>query len=159
MDLTEIKKNYIAKQDEVKKVQNKIFEREKQIERLTNKKYKLQDSAWWGDCLIRPIMELVKVKFPQLIWDDKRLVPMGLGCRVSIFAHIEGIEECVAYLVFSPGDVRNGGIFYDTGEKKPNYPNGSIGQLNGFDNICKEVETIEEIFEYIEKQLIVKTSK
>ena len=149
--LSEIQSDYVNKQNDITKVQEKIHKLEAQINRLRTKKDKLQDKAWWGDNLIRPIMEHVKAKFPDLVWDDKNLVPMGLGCKVSIFAHLNG--ETVAYLVFSPGNSKTGTILYETGETKNNFHHNSIGAMNGFNNVSKVVETIGEVLDYVQKQI------
>ena len=149
--LIDIKADYVIKQNEIDNTREKIKKLEAQIDRLRTKKDKLQDKAWWGDILIRPIMEHVKAKFPDLVWDDKNLVPMGLGCKVSIFAKLN--RETVAYLVFSPGNSKTGTILYETGETKNHFHPNSTGAINGFNNVSKVVETIEEVLEYVQKQI------
>lgn len=150
MDFQEIKNNAIVEQERKKAIEDRIVMRQRQIYRLENKLKKQR--AWWGDILIRPIMVEVKAKFPQLTWDDTRLVPMGLRCAVSLFGHdVNG--KTVAMIVFTPGQTEKGEIYFDTGEKKGVYPSNSIGDLNGFSNVCKVLTSLEEIFEHVENQI------
>lgn len=153
MEFKQIQENAIAEQAKRKAIEEKIEMRRKQIYRLEKKLDKQR--AWWGDILIRPIMEAVKEKYPQLTWDDERLVPLGLRCAVSVFAHVgeDKYENCVASITFTPGDTEKGEIWFDTGEKRGNYPSGSLGDLNGLSNVTKKVESLEEIFNHIDKDL------
>lgn len=151
--LETIREEYLTKKAEIKKVEDRITQRKQQIKRLEKKEDRLVEANWWGDALIRPLLELVKVKFPQLRWDDERLVPMGLGCRVHVFAYVGGQLAC--YLALSP-DNGDGRLWYETGEIKEGYPQGSIGAMNGFDRVQKPIETIEEIYTHLENQLKLK---
>mgnify|MGYP001611918873 CR=1 FL=1 len=148
-----IREEYLAKKAEIAKVEAKIIERRKQIDRLNKKERRLSDANWWVDALIRPVMELVKAKFPQLTWDDERLIPMGMGCRVHVFAKHN--DKSVAYLAFSP-DNGDGKLWFETGEVKEGYPSGSIGAMNGFDRVQKPLERIEELYSHIVRQLAEK---
>lgn len=149
--LAEIENDYVTKQNEIRGVQDKIETLNVRIERLKAKKNKLQDKGWWGDNLIRPVMEHVKAKFPDLVWDDRNLVPMGLGAKVSVFGKLNG--KTVAYLVFSIGDLSVGKLRYETGETKNHFQSGTLGDVNGFNNISKPLGEIEELFTYVQKQL------
>ena len=148
MNLQDIQKNAIEKNLEIKKVKDKILQREAQIERLEKKKYKLQENGWWGDLLIRPIMELVKQEFPQLTWDLERLVPMGMRNRVSVFAKCDGVT--VAMIGFTPMDTKNGIVNYDVSERNGDY----MSDPNGFSIKSEPLTNIKDLFNHIEKQLI-----
>jgi hypothetical protein len=153
MDFQLIQKNCIATCEVKKAIEDKIVMREKQIERL-NKKLR-KNRAWWGDVLIRPIMEAVKEKYPDLTWDDERLIPMGLRCAVSVFGYVGEMktENVVVGITFTPGVTEEGGIYIDTGETgtiKPIYPANSIGGLNGFGNVTKLVTSLEDVYSHID---------
>jgi hypothetical protein len=148
MKLQEIQKNAIEKNLEIKKVKDKILQRQAQIERLEKKKYKLQKNSWWGDLLIRPIMELVKQEFPQLTWDLERLVPMGMCNRVLVFGKCDGLT--VAMIGFTPMDIENGILNYDVSERKGDY----MSDPNGFSIKSEPLTNIKDLFNHIEKQLI-----
>ncbi len=149
--LEESRKRYLEYLDKKDKIQLSMDTKEKQINRLRTKRDKLVNTNWWGDSLIRPIMEMVKLKFPDVVWDDKRLVPMGLRCVVHVFGSVD--NNCVAYIAFTPGNLNKGILNYDTGKKTGNYQSNSIGDLNGFDNITKPIEDIEEIYTHVQNQI------
>lgn len=151
MNLEESKQNYLNKHNAIKETKAKIKQREMQIERLKKKLDKQWDNSWWGEILIRPIMEMVKAKFLKLTWDDERLIPLGLCSRVSVFGHIG--DKTVCMIAFTPSNLNEGIIAFDTGEKKGSYPQGSIGDLNGFQNVSEDIHDIEQIYKHIEKQL------
>jgi hypothetical protein len=142
--------SYLNRENEIEVIYNRIEERQKQIQRLNNKKDKLQAKSFWGDLLIRPIMELVKEKYPEIQWDDDRLTPMGLCARISLFGEIKGKT---IILCFTPSDLLNGIIAYDTEERTAEYPKGSIGYYNDINKVSEEIVNIEQIFIHIEKQL------
>lgn len=148
--LEESQKAYVDIQSEIQKIRDKIRQREDQILRLKNKQEKLYDKSFWGELLVRPIMEAVKEKFPELEWADENLVPMGLCSRISVFTHF---NDKTVMLAFTPTDLNNGIISLDTGEKEKGYPKNSIGELNGFGRICEPITDIQQVFDNIQKQL------
>ena len=114
MELKNFIQDYKKVQSEIEAVRNRICQREKQIARLKIKESRLVNNGWWGN-LIRPIMKLVKEKFPQIKWDDERLVPMGLCCRVSVFGELDRKDDGLMMLCFVP---HYNGIAYETGERR-----------------------------------------
>jgi hypothetical protein len=144
--LEQAKATYVKIHNDIDKARERIAFQERKIERLYNK-------GSWTEVLIRPIMELVKIKFPQIKWGDDRLVTMGLCSRVSIFGHIGDDKENYISIAFTPSNLNEGVISYDTGEMENNYPKGSIGNLNGFGLKSEEITDIEQIYNHIEKQL------
>jgi hypothetical protein len=161
-NFNEIREAHIKMRNEIKEIENKIKMREQQIVRLKMKQDKKAAKCWWGTSLIRPIMELVKARFPQIVWDDDRLIPMGLCSRISLFGRIDGKlwsdkedyeEGKLIILCFTPSDTRNGIIAYDTEERKGSYPENSIGAWNDMDKVSEDITDIEQIYKHIEKQL------
>lgn len=147
MNFQEIQKQAIENNLKIKSVNDKILQREVQIERLQKKRSKLQENGWWGDLIIRPIMELVKEEFPQLSWDLERLVPMGMCNRISVFAKCNGIT--VAMIGFTPMDIENGIVNYDVSDRKGDY----MSDPNGFSIKSEALTDIKDLFNHIEKQL------
>ena len=148
---------YKHKMDAIKKVNAKILERKQQLVRLNKKKSKLFDNVHWTEDLIRPVMELVKAEFPTIVWDDEDLVPLGMCSRVCVFGKIEG--EVIARLSFTTGDIYDGILFYDTGERDGDFQPNSIGAMNGLGNIREMVTDINVIYAHIIKQLGELTGK
>ena len=141
---------YINKMNDIDIIRNRIEERKNQIERLNNKLNKLYDKSFWGDLLIRPIMEQVKEKYPEIIWDDDQLTPMGLCSRISLFGKI---KEQTIILCFTPRDLSNGIICYDTEERTNEYSSNSIGGWNDMDKVSEDIINIEQIYTHIKKQI------
>lgn len=139
--IQEIAKKYLEGQAE-------ITRRKRIIERHENAIGKIND-IWWGDEFIRPIMEAVKVKFPDLIWNDERLVPMGLRNAVSLFSKVNG--ETIA-LTFTPTGMIEGKISFDIRKKYD-------GCAHGFGHTTKVIEDIEEVFNYIQSKIDLVMSK
>lgn len=145
--IEKLRDSYLTRENEIDMINNRIEQREKQIERLNKKRNKLQEKSFWGDLLIRPIMELVKDKYPEIIWEDDSLTPMGLCSRISLFGMINGKT---IILCFTP---TNDFIAYDTEEREGAYPKDSIGAWNDMDKVSEDIVNIEQIYTHIEKQL------
>lgn len=148
MTLEEIKQSYINSKSEVEVIEKKIALKNKQIDKLMLKKQKINDSNWWGDSIIRPIIELIKLKFPQTTkWDDDRLIPMGMKCRVSVFGKYR--EQTIG-ITFCPNDLSKGLISFENGMKGLH----PYRDLNGFCYKDDIIIDIEQVYVYIQEQLV-----
>jgi hypothetical protein len=132
---------YVGDQQEITRLKNIIERHEDKIERLREK-------GWWGDVLIKPIMRELNMKFPTIRWDSK-ISPMGFKCRTPMFAYIDG--NMAFSVTFVPEDLTKGEISFETGEL--------IDQNKGFDahgfNIkCEIITDIQQVFDYVEKQIV-----
>jgi chromosome segregation ATPase len=147
MTLKESQEKYINSRNEVDNLEKKIEQRERQINRLKIKKSKIQSNNWWGETLVKPIIELVKTEFPETTdWDDGRPVAMGLKCRVSVFGKYKGKTIGIT---FCPNDLDNGLISFENGMKGLH----PVMDLNGFCYKDEVLLTIEQVYDYIQKQL------
>ena len=151
--LQTITARYEANEIEIESLKNKIILKERQIYRLQNRIEKRQNDSHWTTNLIIPVMDLVRNRFPQLTWNTDRLIPMGLRCSVSVFGYEEGKDTCSVALTFTPRNADKSFIAFDNGKKGIGYPNGTLGSLNGFDNIETPLTDIELLFGYIQYQL------
>jgi hypothetical protein len=70
-----------------------------------------------------------------------------MGLRCGVFGKID-VGGWKVGLVFTPSN-----IFYHMIWWKPKHAKYSIGDLNGFNNISKPVEVIDDIYWYVYKQL------
>ena len=96
-------------------------------------------------------MELLKAKFPEITeWDDEKLTPMGLCSRVSLFPIYKG-ETLI--ICFTPHDLNNGIIAYDTEENTMKYPEGSLGYYSNMGKESVAITDIEQVFNHIQKQI------
>lgn len=143
-------------------LQQKIKIRTKQIERLQHKLTRHGGNfPRWTENLLRPVLNRVKEQLPGWIADDGQLTPMGLGCRVSVFFHpLNHYSELQAgdtanyiYIVFLPGDLDKGELLYQTGEQNHRFAPGTIGEINGFNQVSKKLESIDEAVRYLQQQI------
>jgi len=150
MDFKSITDNYNAIDSKRQKLNDKINDFHKKIYRLENRVKKMHDEWWWGESLVRPVMDEVAKATPNLTWDYESLVSMGLRCAISVFAHLNG--KCVAHLCFTPRSAENGYLGFDCGKKEgmEDAHHMSLASLNGFDNKTIAVESIEQLVEYVE---------
>jgi hypothetical protein len=154
MTIAESQEAYINSKKGIGIIEKKIELKYKQIERLNLKKQKINDKNWWGDALIRPILEMVKSKFPQITdWDDESLTPMGMKNRVSVFGKH---NDNTIGITFTLNNYEEGILAFENGMKEPNYVNSykTIYDLNGFCYKDEPILDIEQVYNYIEKQLI-----
>ena len=133
--IQDLKDKYLKTQNEITRRLN-IIERH---ERVVNK----LNSKWWGDEFIKPIMGLIKTKYPDISWDDKRLIAMGLRNNVSVFGRTK--EGKLIHLCFTPKGLENGYISYD---KILNYRDN-----HGFSHISEEIKDIQQLYDYIDAKL------
>lgn len=158
-NIEQIKTDYIAALNKVAVVDHLIDKREAQIERLKKKRNKLLESSWWGDLLIRPVMEAVKERFPQLHWDDARLSPMGLRCAVSVFGSYSPYDEKADFsqtavgITFTHSNYEGVNLYFDNGKTISEYGINTLGSINGFNNQTTEITNFEALFEYVESQI------
>ena len=74
--------------------------------------------------------------------------PMGL--RASIGIALNDGRELKGFITLT---CTKNIIYYDTGKVKERYPQGSIGELNGFENETKPLpDSIDEIWEIIKEK-------
>jgi len=124
-----------------------------QYHKLYNQSYNVQKTCW--TTVVKEVCEEIErrtgLKFDDL--DDLRTY--GLRCECPVFAYKgerNGSNNPAGYLVFTCGSLDNFKLYVDTKEKKTcEYPVDSIGDLNGFNNISVEVESIEQLIEIMYK--------
>lgn len=120
------------------KGQSEITRRLRIIERHENVIERIRDKSW-TDEFIRPIMEAVKCEFPDITWDDERLVPMGLRNNVSVFGKTK--KPSLIHLRFTPSGLLEGYISLDI---KLDYRDG-----HGFGSKSEVIKDIQQVFDYI----------
>lgn len=124
---------------------SEIERRSRIIERHTKKIDAIKRNNWWGDVILRPIMDAVEEKYNDFSWDTERFTPMGLRNAVSVFGKKTfNDKEILVMLRFTPnGEAVNLDV-------KPEF------NTHGFGSVAKEVESIEDVFDYIEKDMLEK---
>lgn len=140
--INNLKTEYATKTSTYETEKDKL---EKKIARLEKKLKKLHRPHWTDD-MVRPIIEEVARRTPDIIWRKKeKLNTYGMRCECPIF-----------------GDTPDGhtvGIMFTHGEDIPRFDTGNkkredfIGNdWNGFNNISKPIESIDELVAMIRRQ-------
>lgn len=155
--LKDTQKVYVEAQQELDKIEARIGQRRKQIERLEKKYDKKREENWWIKLLVAPILTHLKERYPDLYLDDTLLSPMGLRSAVHTWFYDaddwEATDKILAMLTLTPGDLSKGELWYDTGEVEDDYPEGSIGFINGMNRVSKPLENMEQIYNRIDEQI------
>lgn len=118
----------------------------------------------WTDMvlsLLNEIEERTGWRFDEK--NDLRTFGLRAECPVSIRKdELDewGFKKCLARIVFTPSfrhidnDSMEFELYYDTGELRENRaPKGSLAALNGFGNVSAKVESVEQIIEFLQKQM------
>ncbi|ANH81670.1 hypothetical protein A8C56_12365 [Niabella ginsenosidivorans] len=166
--LTAIKDSFCSRFQTFKttrnEIQNKIYVRQRQIERLNQRLKKLHGPHWTED-LLRPVLDEIKKQLPGWDYGADRLIPMGLGCRVSVFFTKERFSRSPNQynrnksisIVFLPGELDNAELLYETGKQLNRYGPDTIGAINGFNRVTKPLQSVEEAVSFLKAQ--IKTQK
>lgn len=165
-NLQELYNAYILKSQEERRINERIVDRQLQIKRLENKKRKL---TGWIDNLVKPLAEILT---PLLECEKYEILgPFGLRAETSIWfkkpnstaTHCDyrlclTVETSYHKNYTYKGEycspvMSNVYLQYDTGKRKSEYQQGSIGYLNGFNTIEEPLpDSIEEIVQIIKQQ-------
>lgn len=137
---------YVKKLAEYKEQKAKLAEK---IERLERKQKKNKNPNW-PDHFIRPIMEELVCHMPEIEWERRSEFPVfGLRAECPIFGKTsDGRTVGITFTC----DSSTGTLYYDTGEKRNNHSSGTIGDINGFNNLTKPVENISVLVEHVRRQ-------
>lgn len=146
-----------AYETERKRIDKLVETKERQIKKLEAKKRKLT-YPHWTEYLVRPVLNEIEKALPEWKRDSDRLSVFGLGCRCPVFFYHKDDNEAdrderIVGITFLPGDLDNAELRYETGKQECNYPANSIGYLNGFNNITKPVESIEELIAFLKTKI------
>lgn len=144
-------KEYDSMYKDIEYLKAKIAEREQQIERLKKRINKRRDDHYkknypdWIETIVKPLMRDLE-KETEL--HGEIFGPFGLCCKTAIYLR-EDMEKTITeqdtiHITLEPP--HKGKLYYETGEIKGGYPNGSIGELNGMNKVLEVLpDTIEEI--------------
>ena len=93
----------------------------------------------WVDEIIRPMAESIAKKKGKKV---EIMGPRGIGCKVTIILHGESDGDC--FMEWSAKETltvepqMDGGeprLYYETGEKEERFAPGSLGAMNGLNNV------------------------
>lgn len=161
--IQEIYNNYLAKEREERRINERIIDRELQIKRLEKKKSNL--GGWISNVLI----PLADVLLPLLDCETYEILgPFGLRGETSVwFKKANSTEKYCDYSLnvtvhnefeeytpykgqYCSSVMKSVCLYYDTYERDNSYQRGSIGELNGFNKIEAPLpDSIDEIVKII----------
>lgn len=143
--ISDLKSSYTAKRTFYETTKETI---EKKISRL-EKKLKKLIYPHWTECLVRPIIQEVERRTPDIKWDydRERLITFGLRCECPIFGHTP--DGHTVGITFTPGKDM---ACYDSGQRLNLYDKGTIGNWNGMNNITKPIESIDELIAHVRRK-------
>ena len=145
--------------------------KEKKLEALIAKHQKrlkkLQEKGGWYQQVLVPLAEALskELNMPYDIYG-----PFGLGCATSIYFFPSGkigsiVKEDTYSITLHPSSRPTDDysipfedrfyLTYNTREKKNEYPEGTIGYLNGFNNVEAELpDDLTKILEIVKKNFV-----
>ena len=172
MTIESIYEGYLSADENKRKIAEKICEKEKSIVRLKKQIHRLESMQYgksWIQTLLIPLAELLT---PLLDCEKFEILgPFGLRAETSIFfkktnstaqycdysltvtLHVEHNDNNDYKGYYCEPTVKRVWLQYNTGKRRNNYPQGSIGDLNGFDIIEAPLPLeIEEIIKIIKNK-------
>ena len=107
----------------------------------------------WKELVVEPLAKILSEKMGNLPW--KIYGPFGLGCETTIYLFPTDVHNIVKgethsitvhpQISISDGNV-NIYLTYNTGEVVDRYEKGTIGYMNGFNNVeAKLPDSIDEV--------------
>ena len=135
---------------ELKRIDEKILQRSRQIERLKKKRDKVYYSFSWIDNVVKPLMHDLE-KATGLTGEIYG--PFGLRAETSIYLRKDMSKSITETETLSIElEHMSDGTYYATGEETNNYQPMSIGWLNGFHHVMAPLpDTLEEIIALLHK--------
>lgn len=127
------------------------------------RKMREEHDIGWTDMVVSLLNE-IEERTGWVFAEKNDLRTFGLRAECPVTIRGEGKDEygyrkVKARIVFTPAfrhidDDMEFELYYDTGElREERAPSGSIAALNGFDNISAKVESVEQIIEFLQKQI------
>ena len=121
----------------------RIAERkDKEREKLRRRINSTRETYWTGG-IVRPLMEEVS-RITGLPFNTENLNTFGLSCECPVSAKDEN-GECLAWITFVPSFNNDYEIRMYSGEMCNRYAPGTIGELNGWNNVEEPVTGIESV--------------
>ena len=163
MTFEEILKNRELELEKQNQLALKVIKLEKSLNNANKKLMEQQEKASTFDSILYPLIDEIKKRCGYEYADIYG--PFGMTCETSIyFSHVgshksrnhlkcDSIDICDVDtwgLTLCPNDHYRSGYEYFTGETTNQYPEGTIGYLNGMNNIYKELPCdIDEIIKLL----------
>ena len=145
---------YRVKKDEgkkeIKRIDERIEQREQQIKRLEKKRKKVYYSFSWRDDVVVRLMKDLEEKTGLT---GEIYGPYGLRAATSIYLREDMTKGiCEQTTLSIELEEREDGTYYHTGKYSNQFASGTIGEINGMNHIMAPLpETIDEIVKVLIK--------
>lgn len=129
-----------------------------------SQKLNAEHGVYWTECLLRPLLVEIEERTGWLFDNKDDLRTFGLRAECPVFIMGDGFNEYglprvnasitfTIRIIHEDGELWRFELYYDTGEYVESYPAGSIGAMNGFGNKTVKVESVEQVIEFLRKQM------
>lgn len=125
----------------------KIDWHEKRIARLSAKQRALPRPYWPGE-ILPPILEELARLTPEIKWETGELRTFGLRCVCPVYGKTK--EGYIVGLSFTFGEDT---LYYDTGEVTDRFGPGTLGHINGMNNVSAPVGNISVLVTKVKGQI------
>ncbi len=170
MTVNDIYSAYLEKDKKRREIAEKICEKERSIDRLTaqiNRLEKKQHEDNWINSLLHPLAATLT---PLLNCERYKIYgPFGLRASTTICFLKQGTDDTTYVLSltmrteynddarykerYCPASTKGICLYYDTFKRTNEYPQGSIGELNGYNNIEEPLpDDFQEIVKILKQQ-------
>lgn len=119
---------------------------DREIEQLKQERERLNNPHWTKG-LLQPVMKEVARLTPKVDWENNdEFYPMGLRGAVTVFGRTKrGVVVCITFT-----ESRHD-LWFDTDRTHTRFTPGTMGEINGLNNITAPVGDGEALLEYIRK--------
>ena len=135
-------------QGRIDAARRKIAWHEKRIIRLSEQQERIE-RPWWTKEIVAPLMWKVARLTPEVAWNTGNLYTHGLRAACSVYGETRSNETVGLTFTF------DGGILsYDTGEVTRRFAPGTLGEINGMNNVCAPVESVDTLVAKVNGQRV-----
>lgn len=134
-------------QGKIDAARRKIAWHEKRIMRLSEQQNRIE-RPWWTKEIVAPLMLEVARLTPEVTWDAENLHTHGLRAVCSVYGKTRNNETVGLTFTF------DGGVLsYDTGEVTHRFAPGTLGEINGMNNVSAPVESVDTLVDKVNEQI------
>ncbi len=161
ISIAQLSQGYVRKHkycnNEQSKIESRIAQRKKQIERLEKKLHNVEHPSWINE-IVEPVAKAMIRKMPDRYYDI--LGPFGMCCTTSIHFYKSGVgskqlfegNNCKS-ITFRPKNLDVGEIvLVDYNQDTGRYAKGTMGEVNGMNHPELPIkDSINELMDFMNK--------
>ncbi len=140
--IQEIIENFKARMRKYRRDRQRICELSEKIAAMRDE----LECPRWRDELVEPLAREMADRFGL---SYEVMGPFGICARVPIYFE-DSDGNTVAGLTLQPGNLDEGELYYETGETADRFEPGTMGEINGMNNVTErlpqDMDEIAEIF-------------